>query len=224
MSEEAGMRFPLDPKQIPISKVKGLEAALDGKAPQPHTHVPADMPHAHPQSEVTGLTAALAAKSNDPHSHAQSDVTGLAASLASKAPTSHAHAESDVTGLVSDLAGKAAVSHTHVTGNITGLDATLAQLSAWARVKYAKTGLLTNSSGVLAVTMPQAGLALSVLPRTTGEFAYNVAWSGLVATFTFRKFKSGGLGITLGTLLSVEAFEPSPGVVTFDIIGVEPTP
>lgn len=42
------------------------------------------------------------------------------------------------------------------------------------------------------------------------------------ATVTFRKFKTDGLGATIGTLLTVSIFEASPGVVTYDVLGVEP--
>lgn len=41
------------------------------------------------------------------HTHAQSDVTGLSSALAGKADASHTHAQGDVTGLSTALAGKA---------------------------------------------------------------------------------------------------------------------
>lgn len=48
------------------------------------------------------------------------DVTGLTAALAGKSDTGHTHAEADITGLVTDLAGKAAVSHTHAITDLSG--------------------------------------------------------------------------------------------------------
>jgi hypothetical protein len=41
-----------------------------------------------------------------PHTHPESDVDGLVAALAAKAATSHTHSESDVTSLTTDLAAK----------------------------------------------------------------------------------------------------------------------
>ena len=43
--------------------------------------------HAHAQSEVTGLDAALSGKAASTHYHVQSDVTGLADAMAGKAST-----------------------------------------------------------------------------------------------------------------------------------------
>lgn len=62
------------------------------------------------------------------HSHAQSDVTGLTDALAGKAATQHSHAQGDVTGLTDALAGKAAAQHTHAQSDITGLTTTLTGL------------------------------------------------------------------------------------------------
>lgn len=58
---------------------------------------------------------------------AQSDVTGLTAALAGKAPTVHTHAESDVTNLVSDLAGKAPTVHNHAASDINSGQVALAR-------------------------------------------------------------------------------------------------
>ena len=91
-------------------------------------------PHTHPQGEVTGLTAALAAKAATDdarlsdartplaHSHVQSDITGLVSALSGKVdtgdsrlsdartPLAHSHAQSDVSGLSAALSGKQATS------------------------------------------------------------------------------------------------------------------
>lgn len=79
----------------------------------------------------------------------------------------------------------------------------------------------TNSSGVLAVTVPAAALRFQINPTTAGEFLSQRSRAGNILTITFRKFKTGGLGITLGTLLSVSVFEDSPGVVNFDLLGTK---
>lgn len=52
----------------------------------------AEFDHTHAESDVTGLTAALAAKAASTHTHATSEVTGLDAALAGKSATGHDHA------------------------------------------------------------------------------------------------------------------------------------
>ena len=79
------------------------------------------------QTDVTGLTAALAAKATLPI--AQVDVTGLTASLAGKSPTGHGHAESDVTNLTSDIAGKYDKTGGTISGAVTATGAVIAQTS-----------------------------------------------------------------------------------------------
>ena len=64
------------------------------------------------------------------HTHAQSDVTGLTTALAGKAPSSHTHAQSDVTNLTSDLAGKAALSHSHAAADVTSGTFALARIGS----------------------------------------------------------------------------------------------
>ena len=90
----------------------------------------AELVHGHVQGDVSGLTAALAAKAATVHTHAESDVTSLVSDLAAKAATVHTHAQADTTGLVSDLAGKAATVHTHAESDVTGLVSDLASKAA----------------------------------------------------------------------------------------------
>ncbi len=78
----------------------------------------------------------------------------------------------------------------------------------------------TDASGAWSQAM-MAGVRYLVQPMTAGEFANSVALSGSTLSVQFRKFKSGGLGITLGTLLTVTAFEDSPGVVNFNLFAAE---
>jgi hypothetical protein len=101
--------------------------------------------HTHAQSDITGLTAALAGKAASSHTHAISEVSGLQSALDGKqaagsyAPSSHSHAISDVTGLstvldnkadtsavLSGLSGKADTVHTHTQSEVTGLSTALA--------------------------------------------------------------------------------------------------
>lgn len=78
----------------------------------------------------------------------------------------------------------------------------------------------TNASGTWTGTM-MSGLRYWVQPMTAGEFANSVSLSGSNVTVQFKKFKAGGLGITLGTLLTVTAFEDTPGAVDFNLFAAE---
>lgn len=80
----------------------------------------------------------------------------------------------------------------------------------------------TNSSGVWTGSIPSGASVIFVTPRTPGEFNNSISITGETCTVTFRKFKSAGLGITLGTLLSVSVFETTPGVVNFDLTCMAP--
>jgi len=66
-------------------------------------------------------------KADAVHAHAQSDVTGLVAALAGKqaagsyAAASHSHAEADVTGLTAALAAKAPAASPTFTGTVSGV-------------------------------------------------------------------------------------------------------
>ena len=66
-----------------------------------------------------------------------------------------------------------------------------------------------------------SGLRYWVQPMTAGEFANSMTITGGTGTVKFRKFKPDGLGITLGTLLTVSAFETSPGPVEFNLFAAE---
>ena len=82
--------------------------------------------------------------------------------------------------------------------------------------------LSTDANGTWSGTV-MAGIRYWVQPMTVGEFTNSLTVSGSTATVQFRKFKTGGLGITLGTLLTVTAFEDTRGVVTFNLVGCEDT-
>lgn len=96
------------------------------------------------------------------------------------------------------------------------------------RIKYAKTDLVTNSSGVYSANLG-AGLftappVLSIVPKMASgsyDYRYGITGSsgaGYTVTITFTK-RANSVTIVLG-LLSLDA---SIGVVTFDLSAMEAT-
>lgn len=79
--------------------------------------------------------------------------------------------------------------------------------------------LNTDANGLLSWTIPNTSWRYHIQPMSAGEFTNNLTLVGTTMTVQFKKFKAGGLGITLGTLLSVTAFEDTSGVVNFNVIG-----
>lgn len=138
------------------SQRKLIEVAA---APHAHTHAVADItdyvpggdggPHTHPQSDITGLEAALDGKvaTTDPrlsdariplaHSHVKSDISDFAHSHAEYALADHTHPGgttswggitgtlANQTDLATALGGKSATGHGHVIGDTSGLQAAL---------------------------------------------------------------------------------------------------
>lgn len=93
----------------PIST--SMQAALDGKAAQGHTHVKADVEGlaetlSSLESDVDNLKTAVADKSSIDHSHEISDVNSLSEALDGKASVSHGHAISEITDLQTALDSK----------------------------------------------------------------------------------------------------------------------
>ena len=78
----------------------------------------------------------------------------------------------------------------------------------------------TNSSGSWTGQV-MSGLRYWVQPMTAGEFANSLTMAGSDLTVTFKKFRTGGLGLNLGTLLSVSIFETSSGAVDFNLFAAE---
>lgn len=83
--------------------------------------------------------------------------------------------------------------------------------------RYAKQ-FTTDANGAWSGTVP-VGMLYKVQPMTAGEFNSSCSLAGTTCSVTFRKFKTSGLGITLGTLLTVSAFEDNSGAVTFNLTG-----
>lgn len=103
-------------------------------------------------SQVTGLVAALAAKSDIGHTHTEAEVAGLVADLAGKAALVHSHAESDVAGLVGDLAAK----QDDIQYQDEGVNKGVA--GALTTVNFVGAGVTASDSGtVLTVTIPGGG-------------------------------------------------------------------
>ena len=132
---ETGANNYSHPSSHPSSMISGLATvATSGKysdlSEKPTSMTPTS--HTHAQSDVTGLSDALAGKADANHTHSvdsalsststnpvQNKVINIA--LSGKASTSHTHAQSEITGLTSALSGKANASHTHAQSDVTGL-------------------------------------------------------------------------------------------------------
>ena len=103
---EAEANKYVHPASHAISEVSGLQAELDGKSDDGHTH---DSRY-YTETEVNN---ALSGKSDTGHGHAISDVTNLQTSLDGKSATGHGHVIADTTGLQTALDGKSDEGHTH---------------------------------------------------------------------------------------------------------------
>lgn len=79
-----------------------------------------------PWSGVTDKPSTFAPSA---HSHTQTDIDGLSDALAGKANASHSHDTSDIVGLQTELNNKAPMSHTHTIGQVDGLQAALDNLA-----------------------------------------------------------------------------------------------
>jgi hypothetical protein len=131
LRDAAGRAQFVDPSALQDAATKNyVDTGLGTKAATSHTHA---------QTDVTGLTDALAGKAAAAHTHAQTDITGLATTLAGKSdtthshtyaaitdkpssftPSAHTHPQSDITGLSTALSGKSDTGHTHAYADITG--------------------------------------------------------------------------------------------------------
>lgn len=136
---EANANNYIHPANHAASMITGLATvATSGKytdlSDKPTTMTPSA--HTHAQSDVTGLTTALAGKADTEHSHNQADVSGLSDALAGKAnaththsdyaASSHTHTQGEITGLTAALSGKSDTNHTHTQSGVEGLTEALA--------------------------------------------------------------------------------------------------
>jgi hypothetical protein len=151
------------------------------------TGVPSTFPpsaHNHVQTDVTGLTAALAGKAATVHTHAQGDVTGLVTALAAKAdlvagviPTAQIPAVALVAYL-GTAANQAAMlakvgqpgdwinrTDTGTTWQITGADPTV--LGNWTEMLYPASPVQSVAGRTGAVTLAKADVGLPLVDNTS---------------------------------------------------------
>lgn len=137
-----------------------IDTALAGKANTNHTHDYAAASHNHAQSEVTGLTDALAGKAAATHAHAQSDITGLVDALAGKAAASHTHTE------------YAASAHTHTEYAATG------HTHSDYALKSDLASVYRYKGSVAAVSALPSTAEVGDVYNVEGDNGQNYAWDG----------------------------------------------
>lgn len=136
-------------------------ASIAGK-PTTYPHDPIDWADVQNKPDLSGggsiawdaVTSKPSTFPPSAHVHAESDVTGLTASLAGKSDTGHTHTESDISGLTTDLAGKAATVHTHSTSDIASLDTALASKATVSDM----TAALSNKADLVGGAVPKGQL------------------------------------------------------------------
>jgi hypothetical protein len=93
-----------------------------------------------------------------PHTHPESDIVGLVADLAAKAPTVHTHPQGDITNLVADLAAKAATTQAVDTfGAPSDITTHNASTSAHGFVPKLPNDATKYFDGVGGFTVPAGG-------------------------------------------------------------------
>lgn len=149
-----------------------IDTALLGKAAVDHTHDYAASTHTHAQTDITGLSTALAGKAASSHTHEQSEINGLSTALAGKAASSHTHAQSEITGLTTALAGKASASHTHTEYAATGHTHSDYALKTDISTVYRYKG------SVAAVSNLPTSATVGDVYNVEGDNGQNYAWTG----------------------------------------------
>lgn len=192
------------------------------------TDLYAAIAHAHTQSDVTGLTAALSGKAATSHTHIENDVTGLISDLAGKASSVHAHSQSDVTGLSTSLSGKSDTGHAHAESDVTGLASSLDGKSdtshthapestlTIARKKTSSGNFLGSDTSGLYVVCNNGTEDLAVsIPAVVGDYL-EVSLSALVTQGTLKLeyvvVKSGVIVEYGSTNTGSPAFEGDPSL------------
>jgi hypothetical protein len=127
-------------------------------------------------TQWAGASIAGGVEGGGPHTHPQSDITGLVAALAGKAASSHTHAQADITNLVTDLAGKAAASHTHNASDINAGTIGTARLGSGA--PDATTFLRGDQTWAVPAGGAGLGYALTVecMNQATTTDAQTIYW------------------------------------------------
>lgn len=84
---------------------------------------------------------------------------------------------------------------------------------------------VSNADGTFAIPNMVAGLRYWVQPVGSGAFLQDtLGLSGTTLNGSFKQANTGGLGITLGTLLTVQAFNAPAGPVTFNLFAAQDMP
>lgn len=182
--------------------------------------------------DVTGLQAALDAKSAIGHTHSIANVTSLQAALDAKAALSHTHIIADVTGLQTALDGKSATSHNHNLSALT--DVTIAsiankQVPRWntstSKWENATIDILDTTGTIPANRVPAAAFpvittvasqaAMIALSANVGDVAIR---SDVTKTFILYQLPASTVGNWLEMLASsassVTSVAGLSGVVT----------
>lgn len=112
------------------------------------------------QSDITGLTAALADRATD---------TELTDGLATKAASSHTHAQADVTSLTADLALKAPLASPALTGNPTAPTQTAGNnTTRLATTAFVTTAVAGGGGGGAAMVVKRAIVSSgNITPQNT---------------------------------------------------------
>lgn len=77
----------------------------------------------------------------------------------------------------------------------------------------------SNSDGTFSIPNLMAGIRYWVQPVGLGAFINdNLAVTGTTVSGSFKQANTGGLGITLGTLLTVQAFNAPSSPVVFNLM------
>ena len=83
----------------------------------------------------------------------------------------------------------------------------------------------SNADGTFSIANMMAGLRYWVQPIGAGAFINDTfSVSGSTVSGSFKQANTGGLGITLGTLLTVQAFNAPSAPVTFNLFAAEDQP
>jgi len=83
----------------------------------------------------------------------------------------------------------------------------------------------SNADGTFSIPNLMSGLRYWVQPVGAGAFINDTfSMSGTTLAGSFKQANTGGLGITLGTLLTVQAFNTPASPVTFNVFAAEDQP
>lgn len=129
---------------------------------------------------------------------AQADVTGLTAALGAKSATGHTHAESDVTNLTTDLAAKAPLAAPSFTGGVTIAGGVTVSAGIGRLIDVAMTADQTINN---STTLVDAGTGQTVLQAALeASGVYNVSGLIIYSSSTTADLKLGWIGLTTPTV------------------------